>query len=205
MTNIPYRVQKRILDILLASFLLFSLSPLLLIVIVTSLLFLGLPIHFTQERLGKDAKPFHVLKFRTMKNAYSSTGQLLPDHLRLTRYGRLLRVTSIDELPQIINIILGHMSFVGPRPLLVSYKNSYSKRQTHRHDVLPGLTGLAQIYGRNSNSWRTKMSLDCLYVSRQSFTLDFYIILRTLPKLLVGSNIQAIGTSHLPPDHRPFY
>jgi sugar transferase EpsL len=204
-TIIPYRLQKRLFDILLASFLLVSLSPLLLIVIVTSIVFLGLPVHFTQERLGKDAKQFHVFKFRTMKSAYNSTGQLLPDHLRLTRYGNFLRVTSIDELPQIINILLGHMSFVGPRPLLASYQNSYSKRQTQRHDALPGLTGLAQIHGRNANSWRTKMALDCLYVSRQSFALDFYIILRTLPKLLAGSNIQAIGTSHVPPDHRPFY
>lgn len=152
---------------------------------------LGSPVLFRQQRPGKDEKIFNLVKFRTMTDARGADGELLPDEVRLTRFGKLLRSTSLDELPEFINILKGDMSFVGPRPLLVKYLPLYNERQRRRHDVRPGFTGLAQVNGRNSISWEEKFEWDVEYVDRVSFWLDLKIIFKTIGVVLKRSGVSS--------------
>ncbi|TAH66999.1 MAG: sugar transferase [Rhodopseudomonas palustris] len=159
---------------------------------------LGSPVLFRQSRPGRGGALFTMLKFRTMTDARGPDGQLLPDSERLTSFGAWLRSTSLDELPELINVIRGEMSLVGPRPLLVEYLPLYSKEQARRHEVRPGITGWAQINGRNSLSWNEKFSLDVWYVDNQSIRLDIYILLLTLKKVLLREGISAAGEATMP-------
>jgi undecaprenyl phosphate N,N'-diacetylbacillosamine 1-phosphate transferase len=154
---------------------------------------MGTPVIFKQVRPGKDAKLFNIYKFRTMSNETGPDGQLLPDHMRLKGAGRFIRSTSLDELPQLFNIFRGEMSFIGPRPLLVEYLPLYDSVQKHRHDVLPGITGWAQVNGRNAISWQKKFELDVEYVQHISFRTDLRIILLTLKKVFVREGISQEG------------
>ncbi|EDT25091.1 sugar transferase [Clostridium perfringens] len=174
---------KRILDICVALGLLIVLFPVIVIVAVLVKTKLGSPIIFTQERVGKDNKIFKMVKFRTMKECIDKDGNILPDEERLTSFGKKLRSSSLDELPELINILKGDMSLVGPRPLLVDYLPLYSKKQIRRHEVLPGLTGWAQINGRNSIKWKKKFELDVWYVENWNLKLDIKIIFLTIIKV----------------------
>jgi lipopolysaccharide/colanic/teichoic acid biosynthesis glycosyltransferase len=178
------RYFKRLLDIIFSAIALIVLSPVLLIVAILVRIKLGSPIIFKQERPGLDEKIFTIYKFRTMSNKKDIRNELLPDEKRTNRFGRILRSTSIDELPELFNILIGDMSFVGPRPLLIQYLNLYSVSQKHRHDVRPGLTGLAQICGRNCIEWNEKFILDIEYVENIGFLKDFRIIMKTVWKVL---------------------
>lgn len=171
---------KRLLDFVLALLALIILSPVFLIVAILVRIKLGSPIIFKQERPGLHEKIFRMYKFRTMTDARDENGELLPDDVRLTKFGRILRSTSLDELPELWNILKGDMSIVGPRPLLVKYLPLYSEEQRHRHDVRPGFTGLAQVNGRNSISWDEKFKWDIKYVDDVSFLQDLKIILNTV-------------------------
>ena len=155
---------------------------------------LGSPVLFTQDRPGKDGKIFKLYKFRSMTDARDENGDLLPDDIRLTKFGRLLRSTSLDELPEAFNIIRGDMSVIGPRPLLVEYLPYYTEEEKHRHDVRPGLSGLAQVNGRNAISWDQKLKYDCVYVSRITFFGDIKLIAQTVLKTVKRSDIQ-VGDS----------
>lgn len=188
-----YDVFKRLLDLSAAAIALVLLSPLMIIVGLAVRLFLGRPVMFVQERPGLQGRPFHLVKFRTMRNARDASGALLPDADRLGKFGRFLRRTSLDELPQLINVIRGDLSLVGPRPLLTQYLPLYSAEQRRRHDVKPGITGLAQVSGRNSISWQEKLALDVWYVDHRSMTLDLKIILRTVGKVFRGSDVEGRG------------
>ena len=181
---------KRFLDILLSGCALIVLSPVLLIVAVLVRTKLGSPVIFCQERPGKDEKIFKMYKFRSMTDARDENGELLPDEVRLTKFGRALRSTSLDELPELWNIFKGDMSIVGPRPLLVKYLPRYNEEQHHRHDVMPGLTGWAQVNGRNALSWEDKFRLDVWYSEHVRFLLDVKVILLTVKCVLhhEGSN-----------------
>ena len=182
---------KRILDFALSLAALAVLSPVLLILTVLgAALMKGNPF-FTQLRPGRDEKIFRLIKFRTMTCEKDENGQLLPDEQRLNRYGRLLRSTSLDELPELVNILLGQMSLVGPRPLLVQYLPLYNSEQRHRHDVRPGLTGLAQVNGRNAISWEEKFRLDVEYVRNITFFGDVKIILATVGKIFKREGISS--------------
>lgn len=174
---------KRILDICIALGGLILLLPVIIIVAVLVRTKLGSPILFTQERIGKDNKIFKMMKFRTMKDGVDKEGHILPDEERLTSFGKKLRASSLDELPELINILKGDMSLVGPRPLLVDYLPLYDKEQIRRHDVMPGLTGWAQINGRNSIQWKEKFRLDIWYVDNWSLKLDIKIIFLTFIKV----------------------
>lgn len=154
---------------------------------------LGSPVFFRQTRPGLGGRPFQMIKFRTMTDERDAAGDLLPDAVRLTPFGRFLRATSLDELPELINILKGDMSLVGPRPLLMEYLPLYNARQAKRHDVRPGLTGWAQINGRNALSWEEKFELDVWYVENRSFWLDLKIIFLTIKKVLVREGISAAG------------
>lgn len=189
------RLIKRLLDLILSVIAIIILSPIFLIVSILILIKLGKPIFFVQPRVGKDNKIFNMIKFRTMKNTVDKKGELLTDSERLTSFGRKLRSLSIDELPEIINIIKGDMSIVGPRPLLVEYLPLYSKEQIKRHDVLPGLTGYAQINGRNSISWKEKFKLDVWYVENWSLLLDIKIFFMTIFKVLKREGISQEGSA----------
>lgn len=178
------RYIKRILDVLLSGCALIVLSPVLLIVAVLVRVKLGSPVIFCQERPGKDEKIFKMYKFRSMTDARDENGELLPDEVRLTHFGKVLRSTSLDELPELWNIFKGDMSIVGPRPLLAKYLPRYSAEQHHRHDVRPGLTGLAQVNGRNAISWEEKFRLDVEYVRHITFAGDVKIVLATVGKVL---------------------
>ena len=180
---------KRAMDVLLSLGALVVLSPVLLIVAVLVRTKLGSPVLFRQERPGKDGKIFALYKFRTMTDARDQEGNLLPDEVRLTRFGKLLRSTSLDELPELYNILRGDMSLVGPRPLLVEYLPYYSQEENRRHNVRPWLTGLAQVNGRNSLGWADRFAMDVQYVDRISFTLDVSIMLQTAEKILKRSDI----------------
>lgn len=171
---------KRMLDIFLSIILILLLSPVYLILAIFVAINLGTPIIFKQERPGKNGKIFKLYKFRSMSNKKDKTGKLLPDEERLTSFGKKLRSTSLDELPELINILKGEMSFVGPRPLLVEYLPLYNEKQKHRHDVRPGLTGLAQVNGRNQLSWEEKFEYDLKYVSNVSFITDMKIFFKTI-------------------------
>lgn len=171
---------KRLLDIGISFAGIVVLSPVLLIVWILVRKKLGKPALFTQERPGKNEKIFKLYKFRSMTDARDAEGNLLPDEVRLTSFGRKLRATSLDELPELFNILKGDMSLIGPRPLLVKYLPLYNETQKHRHDVRPGLTGLAQINGRNAITWEKKFDYDVEYVKNLSFKLDAYIFFRTI-------------------------
>lgn len=181
---------KRLLDIVLSGAALVILSPVLLITAVLVRIKLGSPVIFTQERPGKDEKVFKLHKFRSMTDARDASGNLLPDKERLTRFGAKLRSLSIDELPELWNIFRGKMSIVGPRPLLVEYLPYYTADERHRHDVRPGLTGLAQINGRNTLTWEQKFAYDLEYVQHISFITDLSILLGTVGKVLSRSGVQ---------------
>ncbi|MBI6080528.1 sugar transferase [Clostridium perfringens] len=184
MSKKKYRIFiKRILDICVALGLLIVLFPVIVIVAVLVKTKLGSPIIFTQERVGKNNKIFKMIKFRTMKQCIDKYGNMLPDEERLTSFGKKLRSSSLDELPELINILKGDMSLVGPRPLLVDYLPLYSKEQIRRHEVLPGLTGWAQINGRNSIKWKKKFELDVWYVENWNLKLDIKIIFLTIIKV----------------------
>ncbi len=177
-------IIKSFFDFIFSFLLLAILSPLFLIITIIQLITFGHPIFFLQYRSGKNGKPFKIIKFRTMNNNKDKSGNLLPDEKRITKFGYLLRVTSLDELPNLLNVFTGKMSIVGPRPLLIEYNNLYSSDQIKRISVKPGITGLAQINGRNSISWQSKFSFDIYYVENISFILDLKIILLTFIKIL---------------------
>ena len=185
------RYIKRLLDILLSGCALIVLSPVLLIVAILVRTKLGSPVIFCQERPGKDEKIFRMYKFRSMTDERNEDGNLLPDEVRLTKFGRLLRSTSLDELPELWNIFKGDMSIVGPRPLLVKYLPLYNEEQRHRHDVRPGLTGLAQVSGRNAITWEEKFFHDVRYVENVSFFLDVQIVISTVKKVLKHEGISS--------------
>ena len=182
-------VIKRFFDIILSLIALIILSPLLLVVSIMIYFKLGRPILFVQERVGRNNKVFKMYKFRTMKNDRDKNGVLLSDKERLTKFGEKLRSLSIDELPELINILKGDMSIVGPRPLLTQYLPLYSKEQIKRHDVRPGLTGWAQVNGRNSITWTQKFNLDLWYVKNKSLWLDIKIIFLTVKKVVIREGI----------------
>ena len=180
---------KRLLDIFLSLIAIIILSPIFLILWILVKLKLGTPVLFKQERPGLNEKIFTLYKFRTMTDEKDDKGNLLPDEQRLTKFGKFLRSTSLDELPELINIIKGDMSIVGPRPLLVKYLPLYNEKQKHRHDVRPGLTGLAQINGRNSITWEEKFEYDIKYVNNITFFEDCKIILETIIKVFKRDGI----------------
>jgi len=185
--------MKRLFDLCGSIFgiLIFALPLILLVCLVRSRL--GSPVFFAQVRPGLNGKPFRMVKFRSMTDARSSDGELLPDAERLTRFGALLRSTSLDELPELWNVLKGEMSLVGPRPLLVEYLPLYTPEQARRHDVRPGITGWAQVNGRNAISWEEKFALDVWYVENQSLWLDLKILWMTARKVLVRDGISASG------------
>lgn len=185
--------MKRLIDIIAASGILLILSPVMFLIAVLNRAYLGKPVFFIQKRPGLGGKPFDLLKFRTMKNAVDSKGQPLPDSERLTRYGKLLRSTSLDELPGLWNVVKGEMSLVGPRPLLMEYLPLYTGEQTRRHDVRPGITGWAQVNGRNGISWEEKFAADLWYVDNQSLVLDFKILILTIIRVLKKDGVSADG------------
>lgn len=168
-------------------------SPILLIVAILVRTKLGSPIFFTQDRVGKDGKIFKMIKFRTMLDSTDKWGEPLPDEERLTPFGRMLRSTSLDELPELINVLKGDMSIVGPRPLLIEYIDLYSKEQWRRHEVQPGITGWAQVNGRNNISWADKFKLDVWYVDNKSSLLDLKILYMTVYKVLKRDDINQEG------------
>lgn len=183
------KLLKRTFDILVSFTALLLLSPLLIVICLLILMTMGSPIIFTQERPGKFGKIFKIIKFRTMLNDKDDHGNFLPDEERLTPFGIWLRKTSLDELPELINVLRGDMSIVGPRPLLIQYLPLYSDHQARRHDILPGITGWAQINGRNSITWDEKFNLDIWYVDNNNIFLDIKIIFKTFLKVLNKSGI----------------
>jgi sugar transferase EpsL len=186
-------ISKRILDLLLTLLGILILSPLFLFITILVGVNFGTPIIFRQMRPGYKGKPFWVYKFRTMTNTRDQQDNLLPDSQRITRLGHLLRSSSLDELPELVNVLRGEMSLVGPRPLLMQYLERYSPEQARRHEVLPGLTGWAQINGRNALTWEEKFNLDVWYVDHWSFWLDIKIILLTVVKVLRREGINQPG------------
>lgn len=183
---------KRVIDIFVALTGLIILSPVLVLVALLVLIFLGRPVLFRQQRPGLMSKPFEIIKFRTMVTQNAS-GKPLSDTDRLTRFGRFLRSSSLDELPELWNVLTGDMSLVGPRPLLMEYLPLYSKEQARRHEVRPGITGWAQINGRNAISWEEKFLLDVWYVDNQTIWLDIKILLLSIKKVVIRENISAKG------------
>jgi lipopolysaccharide/colanic/teichoic acid biosynthesis glycosyltransferase len=184
---------KRLLDIIIASAALILLSPLYAFVAYKVKKNLGSPVLFRQLRPGLHGKPFEMVKFRTMKDALDLDGNPLPDSERLTAFGKMLRATSLDEMPELWNVIKGEMSIVGPRPLLMEYLPLYNREQAKRHNVRPGITGHAQVNGRNAISWEKKFELDTWYVENQSLWLDFKIMLKTVKKVIAKDDISAEG------------
>ncbi|WP_079506594.1 sugar transferase [Mesobacillus jeotgali] len=188
----PYkRIFKRPLDLILSLFAIICLSPLILIIAILVRIKLGSPVLFKQKRPGYNEKVFTMYKFRTMTDERGLNGELLPDSIRLTTFGKFLRSSSLDELPELFNILLGDMSIIGPRPLLAQYLPLYNPRQKRRHEVRPGLSGLAQVSGRNALSWEEKFNFDIEYVDNVSFLGDLKIILLTFKKVLVREGINS--------------
>ena len=185
--------MKRLLDIIIASIALILLSPLYAYVAYKVKKNLGSPVLFRQVRPGLNGKPFEMIKFRTMKDAVDEQGNPLPDSERLTPFGQMLRSTSLDEMPELWNVIKGDMSVVGPRPLLMEYLPLYNTEQAKRQNVRPGMTGHAQVNGRNAISWEEKFKLDTWYVENQSTVLDFKIMLKTVQKVIAKDDINADG------------
>lgn len=187
---------KRILDFVLSLVALIVLSPVLLIVAILVRVKLGSPVIFKQQRPGKNEKIFTLYKFRTMTDKKDENGNLLPDSERLTKFGKLLRSTSLDELPELVNILKGDMAIVGPRPLLVEYLPYYTEKEKHRHDVRPGLTGFAQTNGRNAVNWDKRFQLDIEYIKNITLKNDLNIILQTIKKVLKKEDI-LVGNEHV--------
>lgn len=191
--HVPYgpyeKYFKRLLDIVCSLFAIILFSWLYVILTILGAIFMRGNPFFTQERPGKDEKIFKLIKFRTMDNRKDKNGNFLPDEIRLNKYGKLLRKTSLDEIPELFNILIGDMSIIGPRPLLPSYLPWYTEREHHRHDVRPGLSGLAQVNGRNYLDWEKRFELDVQYVEKITFLGDLKIILKTVNKIFSHSNI----------------
>ncbi len=183
--------MKRLVDIFIATIALFLLSPIFIIVGYKVRKNLGSPVFFLQERPGKDGKIFKMIKFRSMKDALDKNGNLLPDEERITPFGQKLRSTTLDEMPQLINVLKGDMSIVGPRPQLADFMKHYTPRQMRRHEVRPGMTGLAQVSGRNNLSWEEKFELDVEYVETHNIWLDFKIMAKTVLVMLKKEGINA--------------
>lgn len=188
---------KRLLDIILAIIAIVITLPIFLLTGILVLIFLGKPAIFRQKRPGKDEKIFTMYKFRTMTKGKNRNGEMLPDELRLTKFGKFLRKTSLDEIPEFINILKGDMSFVGPRPLLIEYLPYYTKEEHHRHDVRPGLTGLAQVSGRNLASWELKFSKDIEYINNVTFKNDLKIVFNTVKLVLKSEGVVACPSGNL--------
>jgi len=186
-------MTKRAFDLIVSVSALVALLPVLLVTAILVRVKLGSPIFFRQTRPGRDGKPFKMVKFRTMLDAVDKQGNPLPDQLRMTSFGSFLRATSLDELPELWNVIKGDMSLVGPRPLLMEYLPLYSEEQFRRHNVRPGVTGWAQVNGRNAISWEDKFKLDVWYVDNQSIWLDLKILFLTVKKVLVRDGISGEG------------
>lgn len=185
--------MKRLFDVICSLIGLLMLWPVLVVVYVLVRWKLGGPAFFKQQRPGLAGRPFMMIKFRTMRDAFDAQGSPLPDDQRLTRFGKVLRATSLDELPELWNVLKGDMSLVGPRPLLMEYLPLYSPEQARRHEVRPGITGWAQVNGRNALSWKDKFALDVWYVDNQSLWLDLRILWLTVRKVLVRDGISAEG------------
>jgi undecaprenyl phosphate N,N'-diacetylbacillosamine 1-phosphate transferase len=199
MINNFYRlIGKRIVDLVLSLLFLLLTFPILLVSSILVRLTMGSPVFFTQKRPGRNEKIFSIIKLRTMQNFKDEDGFLLPDKDRLTKLGRFLRSTSIDELPELWNVVIGEMSLVGPRPLLPQYLTRYSEKQSRRHEVRPGLTGLAQINGRNNLDWNRKFELDIHYVDNVSFFLDIKILSITFLRIIQRKNISKLGSATSP-------
>lgn len=190
--------MKRSFDLIVALTMLTLVSPFLLGTALLVRWRLGTPVLFKQERPGLAGKPFRLIKFRTMRDALDADGRHLPDSERLTPFGRKLRATSLDELPSLLNVVRGDMSLVGPRPLLMQYLPLYSPEQARRHEVRPGLTGWAQVNGRNSLTWDQKFAHDTWYVDHRSFALDLKILMLTVRKVLAREGIAAAGEATMP-------
>ena len=191
------KLIKRLLDILASAGLLIVLSPVLLVTGVLVRNKLGSPVLFRQKRPGKNEEIFELMKFRSMSDARNERGELLPDKERLTRFGRFLLSSSLDELPELWCILKGEMSFVGPRPLSVMYLPYYSEAEARRHDVSPGLTGLAQVSGRNTLDWDSRLALDVEYVENLSFALDASIVWKTFRKVIMKDDVVVAGTGRV--------
>jgi lipopolysaccharide/colanic/teichoic acid biosynthesis glycosyltransferase len=192
------RIAKRALDVLGSSAVLVGTSPVLVAIALSLRATIGAPVVFRQRRPGLHGRPFHVAKFRTMSNARDASGNLLPDEARLSRLGRVLRATSLDELPQLWNVLCGDMSLVGPRPLMIQYLGRYDAEQARRHDVLPGITGWAQVHGRNAIGWPEKLALDVWYVDHWTFWLDAKILALTVLRVLQRQGISREGHATMP-------
>jgi lipopolysaccharide/colanic/teichoic acid biosynthesis glycosyltransferase len=191
-------MTKRIFDTITSLLLLVLLSPAILIIAILIAIQLGPPVLFRQQRPGLHAKPFYIVKFKTMLEAYDEDGKLLPDAQRMTPLGNFLRKTSLDELPELWNVIKGEMSLVGPRPLLMQYLSEYSTEQARRHDVLPGITGWAQVNGRNAIDWDKKFELDVWYVDNHSLFIDLKILFLTIKQVLLRKGISHEGYTTMP-------
>lgn len=191
-------ISKRLFDLMISLLGLIVLSPVILILMVLVWINLGGSVIFAQVRPGFRGKLFKLYKFRSMRNVFDAQGNPLPDEKRLTKFGKFLRASSLDELPELINVLLGQMSLVGPRPLLVAYLERYSPEQARRHEVMPGITGWAQVNGRNAISWEEKFKLDVWYVDNQSFWLDIKILLMTVKKVFKRESINAPGSATAP-------
>ena len=193
--KIYQHIFKPVLDRSLALILLVVFSPLILISALAIKISIGSPIVFAQKRPGKDEKIFTIFKFRTMTNETDKNGELLPDEKRLTKAGKIIRSLSLDELPQLLNVLKGEMSFIGPRPLLVEYLDLYNDHQKKRHNVLPGITGLAQVNGRNNQTWEDRFNYDVEYVENISFIQDLNIIIQTVLKVVKRDGVSAEGSA----------
>jgi lipopolysaccharide/colanic/teichoic acid biosynthesis glycosyltransferase len=191
-------MQKRMLDIVVSAASLVVLSPLLLMIALVVWLCMGSPVLFKQVRVGRGSVPFELLKFRTMTDRRGPDGELLPDGERITAVGRFLRRTSLDELPELINVLRGEMSLVGPRPLLMEYLDLYTPEQARRHEVLPGITGWAQVNGRNDTTWEERFAYDLYYVEHRSMRLDLEILERTIVQVLRGTGVSQRGHVTMP-------
>ena len=190
--------MKRAIDIVVSSLALVVLSPLLLVIAVAVLVTLGRPILFAQQRAGRRSNPFTIRKFRTMTDDRDSHGDPLPDAERLNAFGRFLRSTSLDELPEFFNVLRGEMSLVGPRPLPVHYLPRYSQRHARRHEVRPGITGLAQVNGRNLTTWSDRLDMDVWYVDNRSLILDLQLLSRTVESVISRNGVSAKGYATMP-------
>ena len=191
MSGFYKRYIKRVMDFILSLMAIIVLSPILLLVAILVRVKLGGPVLFKQERPGLNKKIFMMYKFRTMTDERDESGELLPNHIRLTKFGKILRSTSLDELPELFNILIGDMSIIGPRPLLIEYLPLYNTHQQRRHDVRPGLSGLAQVNGRNTISWEEKFEYDVNYVENISFLLDFKIVFQTVLKVFKREGVNS--------------
>lgn len=185
--------MKRVFDFIVALTALIVLFPVLLVLYVVIAIKMGIPVFFVQARPGMHGRIFKMIKFRSMTDAKNTSGELLPDAERLPAFGQMLRATSLDELPELWNVVKGDMSLVGPRPLLIEYLDKYTPEQAKRHDVRPGVTGWAQVNGRNALSWEEKFALDTWYVDNRTFWLDFKILLMTVKQVFKRDNISQDG------------